>query len=302
MKKTTVLILIVSLFILSEVFAIEENIKSGNVVNITVLGYPELSKQVLVRQDGTIDYPLLSNIPIDGLTTSELGELLSPILMRYVTRPHLFINISEYYILNIRILGQVDRPGTYKVEGPIDLQGALSQAGGPTENADLRNIKIVRSIKNVKTELTVDLFEAFRRDEHKAVIPEMMDGDMIIVPITTSESYVRVYGAVSRPGMYVPGIGTNLMDIINKAGGASAGADMNSINLIRRDNDSYQSTRIKLRNMIKKGEQDKIPLVNPGDIVIINQKSAWKNTSLWIMIFRDAVVLTSSIVILARIY
>ena len=88
LKRICISIIYISIIVLFVFFpgslSAEQLIAPGNVLNITVPGYPELSKSVVVRQDGMTDYPMLANIPIDGMTTSELKELLLTLLTRYV--------------------------------------------------------------------------------------------------------------------------------------------------------------------------------------------------------------------------
>jgi protein involved in polysaccharide export with SLBB domain len=285
----------------SPAFAVGEKIKPGNVINITVLGYPELSKTIVVRADGTTEYPLLANIPIDGLTTSELGELLAPILMRYVDRPHLFINVMDYYMLKVKVLGEVKQPGVLLVEGPLDLQALIAQAGGPTQEADLRKVKIIRSHGGIKTEIAIDMYEVLQTEKLNINMPEIADGDLVIIPMATTESYVRVYGSVSRPGTYMPKLNDNIIDLINIAGGIRAEGNINNVTYISRKNGVVGNETYKIGKMIKDGLHDDIPKVYAGDIIIVQPKNEWHKFSWWLQLLRDALYLTSSILIIQRL-
>lgn len=279
----------------------EERIGAGNVINITVLGYPELSQSVVVRQDGTVEYPLLANIPIFGMTQSNLSELLYPILTRYVERPRLFIYIAEYKMVQFRAQGEVKNPGVHTVQGPLDIQGALSVAGGATDAADLRNISIIRKGKDLETETPVDLYQYFDRDRLRASTPEIENGDIIIVPTRSINSYVRVMGAVNSPGTYLPMRGENIADIIFQAGGTSRTGNLNKVFHISHRENRYKSRRIKLDKLIKQGAEAQIPLALPGDIVVVREYSQWQRFDYWVSIMRDAALLASTAVILSRL-
>ena len=281
--------------------SVEQFITIGNVLNITVLGYPELSKSVVVRQDGTTDYPMLANIPIDGMTLSELKELLFPLLTRYVERPRLFINISEYYMLQIRVQGEVKNPGPYQIQGPIDLQGVISIAGGVLNTADLKEIQIIRRDKDGKRTISINLYENLK-DDRAAHLPEIANGDIIIVPRLTADSYVRVLGAVRTPGNYIPvDENTNIIDVINLAGGVLPTGDLNRVYYISFDRTENMPKLIKIKKQLASGNINTIPLVKPGDIIIVNEYSKWQNTSWWLQIIYSATVLISSVVILSRL-
>lgn len=279
----------------------EQFIAVGNVVNITVLGYPELSKSVVVRQDGTTDYPLLANIPIDGMTLTELKELLFPLLTRYVERPRLFINISEYLMIQIRIQGEVKNPGPYQVQGPIDLQGVISIAGGALNTANLKEIQIIRRDTEGKRTISIDLYD-YLKDDRAAQLPEIANGDIVIVPMLTTDSYVRVLGAVRIPGNYLPvGENTNVVDMINLAGGVLASGDMNRVYYIPSERTGYMPELIKVKNLLASGQLEAIPTVKPGDVVIVNEYNQWQRFSWWVQVVRDAAIIISSAVVFYRL-
>lgn len=278
----------------------EPQIIPGNIIHITVLGYPELSKAVLVQQDGSTDYPLLSNIPIDGMTEHELSELLHPILARLVERPRIFISIAEHLQLEVLVEGQVTKPGSYTIKGPINLQGVLSVAGGVTKEADLRKITVIRRENDAYKEIPVDLYKFFA-DREKGDIPEMMDGDIVFVPIISTASTVRVMGAVRSPGPYITVKDENIADVINMAGGPLSSGNMNRITYITISEGRRITEKIRLKELINKGMTDQIPLAHPGDIIVVEEYNQWQKMSWWIQIIRDAALLMSSIVILTNL-
>jgi polysaccharide export outer membrane protein len=292
---------LVCLILVSSAGSVEQFIVVGNVVNITVLGYPELSKSVVVRQDGTTDYPMLANVPIEGMTLTELKELLFPLLTRYVERPRLFINISEYSMLQIMVLGEVENPGPYQVQGPINLQGVISIAGGASNTADLKGIQIIRNKGEDKQSISINLLEYLKNDR-AAQLPEIANGDIIIVPIITLGAYVRVFGAVRTPGNYIPmDENTNIVDMINLAGGVISTGDLNRVYYISSDRTESMPRLIKVKKLWASGKVAAIPRVKPGDIVIVSEYSKWQNYAAWAQIIYSVSMLVSSAVILYRL-
>jgi len=298
---SAVLIFLFCLILIPVSSSAEQLIAIGNVLNITVLGYPELSKSVTVRQDGTTDYPLLANVPIEGMTVTEVKDLLFPLLTRYVERPRLFINISEYSMLQIMVLGEVKNPGPYQVQGPINLQGVISFAGGALNIADTKNIQIIRREEEKKETLTIDLPEYLKNDK-AADLPEIINGDIVIVPVLTTESFVRVFGAVRTPGNYVPvDKNANIVDMINLAGGVLTTGDMNRVYYISSGGTQYEPQLIKVKKLWISGKANEIPTVKSGDTIIVGEYSRWQNYAFWAQIIYSVSLLVSSIVILSRL-
>jgi len=276
----------------------EELIEPGNIVHITVLGYPELSKAVLVRQDGSTDYPLLADVPIDGMTIHQLQDVLYPIVARFVERPKLFINIADQTQIKVTIEGQVMKAGTYIIEGSSSLQGALAFAGGATSMADLRNVSIVR--RDHAKELNVDLHHYFLNRE-SVTLPEIRDGDIIFVPTISSKTTVRVLGAVRNPGTYVPVKDEDIADLISMAGGPLTNGNMNHVVHIKIVDGKSKTDIIELRNLLNEGHPDLIPLVSPGDVIVVAEYNPWQQPSWWIRTLLNVTMILSSLVILTTL-
>jgi len=284
----------------SSAYGAELQIKPGNLVHITVLGYPELSQKVMVRQDGTTDYALLANIPIDGMTVHSLHEFLQPILVRFIERPKLFINIDEHRQIEVTVEGQVRVPGTHTVREAISLQGVFSIAGGTSKNADLKNITINRQEFESYREITVDLYK-FYADRENASLPDIQDGDIIFVPLITSSSMIKVMGAVRSPGLFRFVEGDNIADLINSAGGAMPNGKMNRIIYFAYRDGKHRKQYIKLNQLLFKGLPDQIPLVYAGDIIVVTEYKWYEEVSWYISLMRDATLVLSSIIILSRL-
>ena len=297
MKKTLIITFLCIAFF-ATANAAEELIEPGNIVHITVLGYPELSKAVLVRQDGSTDYPLLANVPIDGMNTHQLQDALYPIVARFVEHPKLFINIADQTQIKVTIEGQVARAGIYVIEGSSSLQGALAIAGGVTSMADLRNISIVR--RDQGKDLNVDLQHYFLNHE-SVTLPEIRDGDIIFVPTITSRTTVRVLGAVRNPGTFVPVQNEDVADLISMAGGPLSDGNLNHVVHIKVADGKTTSNIIELRRLLNEGHPELIPLVSPGDIIVVVEYNPWQQPSWWIRILLDVTMILSSLVILTSL-
>ncbi|MCK5223196.1 SLBB domain-containing protein [Candidatus Calescamantes bacterium] len=87
---------------------------------------------------------------------------------------------EDKLIIQVNILGQVGVPGVYKVEYGTTIIEALTRAGGLNDYADMKNILIVRYPEGKKQIIEVNLKKFFKKDD-KTDLPELMDGDIIMV-------------------------------------------------------------------------------------------------------------------------
>ena len=110
---------------------------SGDVVEMTVFGVPELTKQMRINTDGDMSAPILGLVHLAGLTSEEAERLLERSYgeRNYLKNPHISLFVKEFVTQGISILGEVARPGIYSLLGPRTLFNAISAAGGTTAEA-----------------------------------------------------------------------------------------------------------------------------------------------------------------------
>jgi len=97
---------------------------------------------------------------------------------------------SEQLKIKTYIWGQVRNPGLYIIPDDTDLLTLISSAGGPTENAKLAKIKIIRPSETGDNVIIVDLKE-YTKTGNKDLIPILQPGDTIIVPGTTYYAFSK---------------------------------------------------------------------------------------------------------------
>ena len=90
------------------------------------------------------------------------------------------MNNVEKLKINTYIWGQIHKPGLYIVPDDTDLLKLLSLAGGPTEDAKLNKIRIIRPTNNGKKVIFVNLKKYIDTGDEN-LIPVLMPGDTIVV-------------------------------------------------------------------------------------------------------------------------
>ncbi|MFN3821918.1 MAG: SLBB domain-containing protein [bacterium] len=270
-------------------------IQPGTILKITVANHPEFSQSVIVRQDGTTEYPLLSGVPLEGLTVRDLKGLLISALLQYERDPVVFVVISETQIIKVDVYGAVNQPQRLQAEAPLNIQQVIQMVGGPLPDADLTQVRVIRYNSPVRQEEIVDLSNYYLSDTLR-LAPEVHNGDVIIVPRAAPHTMVRVIGEVNAPGSYLFKPGEDLFDLINRAGGFKPSANSKRIRVIHSSGkwESYNFV-----NLTKKGAE--FPSIVAGDVVVVPPKEDWTKFSYWATLVYHLSLLTSSIVVLSRL-
>jgi len=159
----------------------EYEIGPEDLLDISVWKEKDLQKEVLVRPDGWITFPLVGNIEAKGKTALQLQEEITQWLKQYIPNPVVSVSIKKIAGYKIFVIGRVNKPGDYVVGRYIDVLQALSLAGGLTPFAEEGNIKIVRKQNGKETILRFNYTEVKkgRRLEQNITL---QSGDVIIVP------------------------------------------------------------------------------------------------------------------------
>lgn len=119
----------------------------GDEISITVFGESDLSMSALITDSGTISYPFLGEIRINGLTLKELESTLDRGLRGdYLVDPKISVSIRKYRQFYIN--GEVKSPGGYPFQPGLTVRKAVSIGGGFTERASKTKITLIREGDN----------------------------------------------------------------------------------------------------------------------------------------------------------
>jgi polysaccharide export outer membrane protein len=123
----------------------EYRIGGGDVLEIATWKEAELTRRdVLVRVDGKISFPLLGDIPAAGMTPVELTETIQKGLSKYVTAPVVTVTVTNPGSQRVYVLGEVVRTGEYPLTKNLTVLQAFALAGGFTQWAAKDEIILLR--------------------------------------------------------------------------------------------------------------------------------------------------------------
>jgi polysaccharide biosynthesis/export protein len=150
-------------------------------LEVVVWNQPQLSGKVIVASDGTIAMPLIGRVPASGQTPDLLKADLEKRYDRYVHGANITVRVSDPASHVFYVIGEVNKPGVYKMHSGEVLSQALAEAGGFGEFADPSKIRILRHKESETVVLTVNYNKVRSGGDVTADIP-VEAGDTVSVP------------------------------------------------------------------------------------------------------------------------
>jgi polysaccharide export outer membrane protein len=204
----------------------------GDSVRVTVFQYPDLTTEARVSQRGTITFPLIGEVKIDGLTPASAGGEIARQLKRgkFLVNPQVHVVMTELRSRQVSVLGQVNKPGRYALdETSAKLTDILALAGGVSPlGADTVSVVLNRNGQAQKVEIDV---AAMVRSGDLSKNIDIQHGDTIYVQRAPT---FYIHGEVRRAGSYRYEENMTVMQAISVGGGLTERATERGINVNRR--------------------------------------------------------------------
>lgn len=235
----------------------------GDILDVRVYNFPELSQETVILPDGKISVPLMNNVEAAGKTPAQLADFLTEGLAAQVRNPKVSVIVKGFAGRNVYVGGEVGKPAQVPLVGPVTAVQAIFQAGGAKETADTANVVLLRSPAGGAPETVTFDMEHIIRNQRPDIA--LLSGDVIYVPKSTVSVYVG--GEVEKPGLQPLNRRLTLMAALVSAGGTKRTAKMDEI-LLLRDSGSPAPLVNKVNvKEIMKGAAD--PTLQPYDVVIV---------------------------------
>jgi polysaccharide export outer membrane protein len=154
----------------------------GDVLQVSVWKETELTRDVLVRPDGKISFPLVGDIVAAGRTPEDVQQTLVERLQKYVPDPSVTIALAAANGNKVYVLGKVARPGEYVMPRPLDVMQALAMAGGLNAFASENKVLILRRGPDGAQKAIPFRFAAVQNGEELQSNIMLTSGDVVVVP------------------------------------------------------------------------------------------------------------------------
>jgi len=292
--KTTFVLLIACAILVSDGNSQSYIIGVGDVISITFWQDSELNLETKVGKDGKIILPIGGALQAAGLTTEKLADKIVDTVSLYDRRiTTAAVNVVEYESRKVYVMGEVRNPGKYMFEVIPKLWEIILEAGGPTENANLNSVMIIRRDEAESDQSqTIDLVEILRNKKFD-LLPEIKPGDNIYVPAVVGNvpssgmdamqeqrNVLFIYGRVASAGVYTFNKKLNILEALVTAGGPAENAKLDGVKVIRKIG-AYTNV---IEVNVERYANESVPaffMVQGGDAIYVPGKKLFRESVLW---------------------
>ncbi|HSH28865.1 MAG TPA: polysaccharide biosynthesis/export family protein [Thiohalobacter sp.] len=156
-------------------------IQPGDILLITVWKEEDLQREVVVRPDGQISFPLVGELSAAGNEVPGLRTRIEAKLEKYIPDPVVSVDVRELRGNTVYVIGKVNRPGNFPVTRNVDVMQALSMAGGMGTYAAANKIKILRRQGGELRAIPFEYGEIEKGENLEQNIV-LQPGDVVVVP------------------------------------------------------------------------------------------------------------------------
>jgi polysaccharide export outer membrane protein len=151
----------------------------GDVLHITVWEEPQFTEVAVVRPDGMISLPLVSEVPVAGMTPESAETALTARLEKYVHKPRVTVTVQDIRSRMVYVTGEVQRPGAYPLIDTMTVVQLIARSGGPTDFAKKNKVYVLRAGNSAR--INVDYRKVLRGQSPEQNV-ELAPGDTVVVP------------------------------------------------------------------------------------------------------------------------
>ena len=240
----------------------------GDVLKVETFSHSEISGEFAIEPSGSITFPLLGSVSVSGKTPVEIASLLESLLEKdFYVDVQLKVEMEVYGSQPVTLLGEVQNPGTYYLEGRTTLIQLLARAGGlkPSAGPVLELRRVVRvGGEDPPQPMFFSTADILSGEVGRDVVLE--SGDVLSV---AAKKLYFITGEVARPGQYEISLGMTLMQALSQAGGVGKFASQ-EIEIHRVAGGEKEILNFDLAHIRKGREAD--PSIFAGDVIYVKRR------------------------------
>ncbi len=230
----------------------------GDELLIQTWGQVTLNSRFTVDRSGSIYIPQVGTLHVSGLKFSQVQDYLKTQMGRVFRNFDLNVNMGQLRSIQVFVVGQARRPGSYTISSLSTLVTAIFTTGGPAPQGSMRHIQLKRAGKVI---VDFDLYELLEHGD-KTNDVQLLPGDVIYIPPVGPQ--VAVAGSVNAPAIYELKSATNstVGDVLELAAGLTNVASGEKIRLERVD-----EHRLRSMSEVSLDTQGRATVLHDGDLL-----------------------------------
>jgi protein involved in polysaccharide export with SLBB domain len=232
----------------------------GDTFEVQLIGERGGRYSLVVGRDGVVDFPELGPIAVAGMRFDAARALLERRVGEQMIGMRASVSMGALRSIQVFVLGEAERPGSYTVSGLSTITNALFVSGGVKPIGSLRNIELKRNGQTVKR---LDLYDLLLAGDTSSDV-RLLPGDVIFIPPVGTT--VAVDGEIQRPAIYEVREGAAASEILHLAGGLTPRADPATAWLERIDERRNRT----VLNLDLTSPAGRTTLLRPGDLIRVH--------------------------------
>ncbi|UMM02874.1 SLBB domain-containing protein [Vibrio campbellii] len=236
---------------------------AGDEIVIQLFGKENTTHRLRVNRAGIINFPSLGPIQVAGMSFSEVRNSLSQRVKEQMIGVRSDISLGEMRTMQVFVMGDAYKPGAYSVSALTTISQAIYYSGGFGDSGALRNVQLKRNGQLIRK---LDMYDLLLKGDARNDV-RLLPGDVVFIGAVGDT--ISIDGEVNRPAIYETKPGETYKQVIQMAGGFTANA---------------YSEQIEVKRYAAKGARDALTLdfnkssdqqtkVKDGDSVNVLKKS-----------------------------
>jgi polysaccharide biosynthesis/export protein len=207
---------------------------SGDSVRISVFLSPELTTEARISEQGVINFPMIGQVKLAGLSVIKAENLISEQLRtgNFIQKAQVLMSITNYRSQLVSVLGNVVKPGRYPLEVPgTRVTELLATVGGISAGGSDLVVLTRQTSDTAIKKIEIDL-PAIYLDGKTELDITLQAGDSLYVH---KQPNYYIAGSVGRPGIYNIDRKMTISQAVAKGGSFTLRSRESGIRLIRRN-------------------------------------------------------------------
>lgn len=168
----------------------------GDEIDLKIWGSIDLTLRLQVDRQGQVMIPRVGLVTVAGTKADTLDTVMRRHVSRTLSSFELSATVGRTRSIQVFVVGQARKPGTYLVSSVSTLLGALFETGGPAATGSMRQIQLVRRGAVVST---IDIYDFLLNGKVEADM-RLLAGDVIVIP--PAGPRVALVGALDGNGVF----------------------------------------------------------------------------------------------------
>lgn len=178
----------------------------GDIIEVKFFNNERFNETVTVRPDGRITLEKVGDVLVAGMSPSRLDSLITAAYARILQNPEVTVFVRRFGGYQVYVLGEVNSPGGYPLEGEMTILQSIATAKGTKRGAKLASVIVLRRGADESGKgFMIDLTPYISGNQKTRFQPDLSvrPGDIIYVPQTAFSNFneftAALWGGALKP-------------------------------------------------------------------------------------------------------